>query len=69
MIMSKTTMYYLKEILYDDNVFIIYRHKQNVFGVFFEGEINGFYGEHLLKFVYNTKQCRDIIKNYKKYIL
>lgn len=33
--MSKTTMYYLKEILYDDNVFIIYRHKQNVFGVFF----------------------------------
>lgn len=64
----KTRMYYFKEILYDDKVFIIYRHEQNVLGIFLEDEINGYYGKHLLKFVYNTKQCKDVIKNYNKYI-
>lgn len=64
----KTKMYFLKEILHDDKVFVIYRHEQDVLGVFFDGVHNGCSGEHLLKFVYNTKQCKDIIKNYKNYL-
>lgn len=64
----KTKMYYLKEILYDNKIFIIYRHEQNVLGVFLNGTHNGYKGLHLLKFVYNIKQCKDIIKNYKEYL-
>lgn len=64
----KNKMYYFKEILYDNKVFIIYRHEQNMLGVFFKGVQNGYAGEYLLKFVYNTKQCRDIIRLYKYYM-
>ncbi|MDY4127748.1 hypothetical protein [Peptostreptococcus porci] len=64
----KNKMYYFKEILYDNKVFIIYRHEQNMLGVFFKGVQNDYAGKHLLKFVYNTKQCRDIIRLYKYYM-
>ncbi|MBC6695272.1 hypothetical protein H9L25_00575 [Terrisporobacter mayombei] len=64
----KTRMYYFKEVLHDDNVFVIYRHEQDVFVVFLLGLHNEVFGFHTLKVVYNTKQCRDIIKNYKEYI-
>ncbi len=64
----KTRMYYFKEVLHDDNVFVIYRHEQDVFAVFLLGLHNEVFGFHTLKVVYNTKQCRDIIKNYKEYI-
>lgn len=59
-------MYYFKEILYDNRVFVIYRHEKDALGVFIkkQDERNNF---QLLKFVFNTKQCRYIIKNYKKY--
>lgn len=64
----KTKMYYFKEVFYDNRVFVIYRHEQDVFAVFLLGLHNEVFGLHTLKVVYNTKQCRDIIKNYKEYI-
>ena len=60
-------MYYFKEILHDDRIFIIYRHEKCCFGIFIqdkEKENNKF---QLLKFVHNTKQCKEIIKKYKEY--
>ena len=59
-------MYYFKEILYDNRSFIIYRHPKGALGVFIEknDERDTF---QLLKFVSNTKQCREIIRNYKEY--
>ena len=60
----KTHMYYFKELLYDNKVFIIYRHEQNMLGVFLDNGDD----MHLLKFVYNTRQCREIIRLYKYYM-
>lgn len=59
-------MYYFKEILHDNRTFIIYRHKKNVFGVFIKSKSKQ-NNLQLLKFVCNTKQCREIIRNYKDY--
>lgn len=59
-------MYYFKEVLYDGRTFVIYRHEKDVLGVFIkkDDERDNF---QLLKFVYSTKQCREIIRNYKEY--
>lgn len=65
---NKTMMYFFKEMFYDEKVFVIYRHEQKVFGVFLLGRHNDVFGLHTLKFVYNTKQCREIIRNYKEYL-
>lgn len=57
-------MYYFKELLYDNKVFIIYRYERNMFGVFLDNGDN----IHLLKLVYNTRQCRNIIRLYEYYM-
>lgn len=59
-------MFYFKEVLYENRVFVIYRHKKGVLGVFIENK-NKKDDFQLLKFVYSTKQCREIIRNYKEY--
>lgn len=61
-------MYKFKEILFDNRRFIIMRktdRRSNIFGIFI-GHKQHEKDFQILKIVNNTKQCREVIKNYRE---